>query len=177
MVETGKARCVHLVQPLGPIWAKQGQQSRVSRTVSRWLLKNFKEETPQPLGSLGQCSFLFWYTERDRSQNLGNIQNYITITLLSKLVYFIQGKGCISTWLGVKKSAFPSAVSQELYFQWACFSNQLSQLLWTCSVSTAVPFPLSYSAAHFSLLKIKDTKTGRAATMAEPTYSESRMLS
>ena len=54
MVETGKARCVHLVQPLGPIWAKQGQQSRVSRTVSRWLLKNFKEETPQPLGSLCQ---------------------------------------------------------------------------------------------------------------------------
>lgn len=163
--------------PSGPAPAPAGHPEQSARPTSRQLLEISREETPQPLGSLGQCSFLFWYTERDRSQNLGNIQNYFTITFLSKLVYFIQGKGCISTWLGVKKSAFPSAVSQESYFQWACFSNQLSQLLWTCSVSTAVPFPLSYSAAHFSLLKIKDTKTGRAATMAEPTYSESRMLS
>ena len=62
-----------LAAPSGSIWfnpcSNRDTQRRMSRPTSRWLLKISREEIPQPLGSLCQCSLIaqhkstFWCSE------------------------------------------------------------------------------------------------------------------
>jgi len=52
MVEAGRALCFPLAHSL----SSRATQSRVHMAMARQLLKFSKEDTPQPLGSLCQCS-------------------------------------------------------------------------------------------------------------------------